>query len=167
MHLDPVHEKKQGTNPFIICDNFLHDKTNIYIIGQSLTEEFLATLKSMDSCIRSLMNDERVDNFDYSKIEKCLNYLTSITVEKVESPELREFIDNYIHLAHNVNENTIKNDTIRKKISYLKRYADRSLTMSETMSLMRKCSLRMTRFKDFELPSYRLSAHYYTTIKEG
>lgn len=167
MDIEPIHQKKEGTNPFVICDNFLHAKENTYIISQGWTKRFLETLKLMDSWIKALMDDEDVSSFEYSTIEQCLNFLTNLAVEKGESSHLSEFINNYINIAHNINENTIKNNTIKGKISYLKRYADRTLTMAETMSLMRKCSLRMARFDEIELPPYRLSAHYYTIIKEG
>lgn len=166
MDLEKVHVKKEGDNPFVFCDNFINEKQHVYFINKVWGEKILKSLKHMDCCISALTNNEEVTEFDYAPIEECLNFLTSLTVEKEESPKLAEFISNYIHLAHNVNENTIKHKTITKKISYLKRYADRCLTMSEAMSLMRKCSLRMARFKEFELPPYRLSEHYYKLIKE-
>jgi len=167
MDLEKVIEPTNSTNPFVVCDEFVNDSKNAYIINKTWKDKFLESLKKMDECVRKVNNNETVDNFDYSIIEKCLNYLTSLSVEKPESPELSYFINNYIHLAHNINENTLKNETIRKKISYIKRYADRCLTYAEALGLMRKCSLRLTRFKDLKLPPYRLSQHYYTIIKEG
>jgi len=167
MDIKKHHIKKESTNPFVICDNFIKGpKTNAYVFGKTWVKKFDTTLRSMFDCIQSLEKDEGVDDFTYTPVEECLNFLQSITIEKQANEEFIEFIKNFIYIAHNINQNLNKYEGVTRKIAYLQRYADEALTYSETLSLMNKVKSRIVRWRDLTPPSFRLSRHYYNLLKE-
>ena len=166
MDITKHHEKRESTNPFVICDDFIKMAQNAYIFGKDWREKFDVTLRLMFDTIQTLEKDEELEDFKYTEIEECLNFLNSMTVEKPASTDLSEFIHNFIYLAHNINLNTYKYEGVTRKIAYLQRYCDGALTYSETISLMKTVSKRVERWREWAPPSFRLSGHYYQLIKE-
>ena len=166
MELERQYSRVDSDNPFIICDNFAKNPENVYFFGSGWKEKFLKTLKVMDQVVCKLQKDEPLGAFSYTPIEECLNYLNSMTVEKQVYEDFITFMKSFIYLAHNVNENTYKYESVKRKVSYLQRYCDKSLTFNETMSLIKLTTQRLARWKDWTPPSFRLSGHYYDTFKE-
>lgn len=166
MDLEKEFIKEESTNPFVICDNFIKNPENVYIFGSGWKEKFLKSLKIMDQVICKLEKDEPLGAFSYQIIEECVNFCNSMTIEKQAFPDFLKFMSSYIYIAHNVNQNTYKYESVTRKISYLQRYCDSSLTFNECISLLRLTTRRLSRWKEWSPPSFRLSGHYFDTFKE-
>ena len=166
MQLEKQHIKTEGTNPFEICDLFIRNPENAYVVGKKWKEKLSNTVKSMSECVNKINEGESLESFSYRPIEECINFLTNLTVEKPATKDLIEFIKAYIFLVHNVNQNLQKYDTITRKITYLQRYCNEALTFSETISLLKTTSNRLNRWRQWTPSSFRLSRHYYDLLKE-
>jgi len=166
MDLEKQYTKTDVTNPFAICDLFINNPESAYVVGKKWKEQLNNTVKTMFECVEKIDKGESLGAFSYQPIEECLNFLNSITVEKLNTKDLTEFIKAYIFLAHNVNQNTEKYDGVTRKIAYLQRYCDGALTFSETISLLKITSQRLYRWREWTPPSFRLSTHYYNLLKE-
>lgn len=157
--------EKKNVNPFEICDSFLKSRHNIYLIGGTWREQVEDTLKLMFDCVTKLDKDEKLENFSFEPIEKCINFFNCLVIEKIKDDKLIEFIKAFIFIAYNINENLEKYEPVRNKIAYLQRYCDDALTYSETLNLMTAVSKRISRWKEWTPPSFRLSEHYYNLLK--
>lgn len=153
-------------DPFTICGDFLNHKDVCYFIGMKQKDIIDKSLQYAYDTIKAMENDEELENFSYSIIEESLNYMKSITVEQEYVPSLVKFMKAYCYIAHNLNENTIKNDTVRSKIAYLQRYCDNALTYTEYLNMLSILTKRLARLNDWTPPSFRLSEHYYNVLKE-
>lgn len=166
MDIERPVEKVESDNPFIICDNFLRGSDSAYIIGPDTYREFDEALKLSFDTIHKVDNDIEMNNFSYAPIEVCLNTLKNLTIEIEYLGEFLKFMRAFIFIAHNVNENTIKNKTITDKINYLQRYCDNALTYGENLSMLKILTKRICRNRNWTPPSFRLSEHYYNILKE-
>ena len=166
MDIEKQTVKYEGNNPYKKCQSFIDDPESVYIISGRWKTKFSDAVRYMYESITKLENSEKLENFSYTLIEQCLNYLNSVTVEKKLYPNLKEFITTFIFLAHNLNENTDKHKAVRNKIQYLQRYCDNAMTFTEYVSLMRKINKRISARKDWTPPSFRLSGHYYQLLNE-
>ena len=138
-------KEKELTNPFEICDFFLKSPHSIYLIGGTWKEQFDDTLKLMFDCVNKLEKDEELIDFSFEPIEKCINFLNCLVVEKKREDNLIEFIKTFIFIAYNINENLEKYEAVKNKIAYLQRYCNNALTYSETLNLMTAVSKRVSR----------------------
>lgn len=166
MDLTKHHVKVESTSPFVICDNYIKGGMNSYIFGLAWKNKFNTTLKSMFDCIQKLEKDESIGDFSYTPVEECINFLTSLIVEKQTDVDMIEFIKQFVFLAYNLNQNLNKYEAVDKKISYLQRYCDSALTFAETLNLMANVSKRLSNWREWIPPSFRLSGHYYDLLKE-
>jgi len=159
-------EKVKSNDPFVICDNFIRLPQNVYIFGKSWREKFTETLRSMFNCINALEKDEDIGDFSYTPVEECINYLTAMTIEAKFTESLSAFIRAFIHIAHNVNQNLEKYDAVTKKIEYLQRYSENCLKYGEVLNSFNKICNRISTWKEWTPPSFRLSQHYMELFKE-
>lgn len=166
MDITKHEEKTNSSNPFAICDNYINRPKGAYTFGQKWKENFNNTLKLMFECVSRLEDNKNIGRFSYRQIEECINFLTSISVEKQKDDEFVEFTKAFIFLAHNINQNTHKYETIEKKIGHLQRYCDDCLTFSETLRMLMSTTQRISKWRTWSPPSFRLSGHYYDLLKE-
>lgn len=166
MDLEKQHTKKEGTNPFEICDLYINNPESSYFLGHTWKDKFNQTVRTMFECVQKIEEEKPLGEFSYTPIEECLNYLNSLTVEKQPVKDLVEFIKAYIFLAHNINQNVTKYEGVTRKIGYLQRYCDGALTFAETLGIMKTVGQRVHRWRQWTPPSFRLSEHYYKLLKE-
>lgn len=161
-----MNKESQIKEPFILCDSFLKGPQSAYFLGNKEKQLFDGSLRHAFEAIKKMENDEVVEDFDFGPIEQGLNFLRSLSIEQEYKKELVEFIKAYNYIAFNLNENTIQNDVVRKKISYLQRYCDNALTYTEYLNMMKTLTSRMLASTKWTPPSFRLSEHYYNILKE-
>jgi hypothetical protein len=153
-------------NPFQACHEYINHANSVYMFSKNWKDKFNDTLRLMFDTVQTLEKNEELKDFSYTPIEECLNFLRSMTVEKMTDDNAKQFIKHFIYLAYNLNENLEKYQAVKDKIAYLQRYCDDSLTFSESISLMRTVTKRVERWREWLPPSFRLSGHYYNLIKE-
>ena len=166
MDIEKQKIRSEEKNPFKRCQSIINDPEMSYIFGGPLKEKFTTALDYMYESITKLENDEKLKDFSYTIVEECLNMLTSLTIERPLTPMLKDLMNAFIFLAHNLNENTEKYRTVSNKIRYLQRYCDNAMTFSEYLSLMRQINRRLEGRNRWTPPSFRLSGHYYNLLKE-
>ena len=156
---------KEQQNPFKICGDYLNQPRTVYKINKHWQEKIHKTLDLINETIIKINNEENIDDFNFKPIEESINFLTAVTAEMIVDTKLKDFIHAYVFLCHNINENTFKYPAVARKIRYLQRFTEDSLTYSETQNLLRNISTRLSKRK-FSTPSFRLSQHYYSLLKE-
>lgn len=161
-----MNKESQIKEPFIFCEKFLMGPQSAYFFGNTEKQHFKNSLHHAFEAVKKMENNEKVEDFDFGPMEQGLNFLRSLSVEQEYRKELVEFIRAYNYIIFNLNENTIQNDVVRKKISYLQRYCDNALTYTEYLNMMKTLTSRMLRSKEWTPPSFRLSEHYYNILKE-
>lgn len=166
MDLEEQFVKEEGVDPFVICGNFIRDHSTSYILNKEHKDNVDCALQIAFETIKKLEETDDPVEVDYGQIEKVINLLSTLTIQKEREEPLIKFAKAFIFIAHNVNEHTIKNDKVRSKIAYIQRYCDNALTFSESLNMLRSMSGRLSRCDDWKPPSFRLSQHYYDIIKE-
>lgn len=166
MDLEKQHEEIKSDDPFVICGNFIRDNSTAYIFSKDIKGEIDKALQIAFDTIKKLEESDGPVDVEYKHIEKVLNLLKSLTIERERTDRFIGFIRAFILIAHNVNENTIINEEIRNKIAYIQRYCDNALTYSETLGMFKIMTGRMKKTKGWTPPSFRLSRHYYDLLKE-
>jgi hypothetical protein len=166
MDLEKKYHKKNEQNPFKICQDYIDDPRSVYLLGKNWKDKFTLTLRSMFDAIQVLEKEEKLDNFIFTPVEEGLNFLSAITIEQPLTEDLCIFIKNFIFIAFNLNENLQKYEPVKRKITYLQRYCENALTLSEYMANLKNITGRVGRWKNWTPPSFRLSGHYYNLLKE-
>lgn len=149
---------------------YLNSEFSTYLISVTYKDKFRKSFKMLWEHITTLERDEIVEDFDPENtprvIEECINYLMLILSESNADDMLKQFVNNYIFISYNWNNNLWKNDTFNYKLNYLKRFIENSLTVSEMISVLNKISCKLSNFKSWLPPAFELSAHYYNLLKE-
>ena len=166
MDITKFEEKKETSNPFVVCDNYIKRPAGAYLFSQKWRDQFNETLALMFECVNRLEKDESLGRFSYRRIEECLNFLTSLTFEKGRDDDLIDFMKSFLYIAYNINQNTFKYPAVNNKINYLQRYCDNALTYNELVNLLSSTTKRLAKWKEWTPPSFRLSGHYYHLLKE-
>jgi hypothetical protein len=128
---------------------------------------FLRSLDVMECCVQSIERENKPQNdFSYSPIEDGLNFLTKSCLETIIDFYFGKFIFDYAFLAHNINMNTLKNDIIKRKCKTLERYSLDSFKLEETILIFNQLVNKISDWRKFTPPSFKLSEHYFSLLKE-
>jgi hypothetical protein len=153
--------------PMEYCREYLKSSKSCYTIGPRLKDILTSGLNMMQDCISSIEKIDTPHNqFSYGVIEQGLTVLLQITSEFKNEKYFDKFIADYVFLAHNVNMNTIKNDFIENKCRILDRFAKKTQTFTDTLIMFNETTNRLSQWKNFVPPSFKLSRHYLDVIKE-
>jgi uncharacterized protein (UPF0248 family) len=149
---------------------YLNSDFSTYLISSMYKDKFRESFKMLWEHITMLENDEIIEDFDPKNtprvIEECVNYLMIILSEFNMDGPLKRFVQNYVFITYNWNNNVWKNDSFDYKISYLQRFIEDSLNVSEISSVLNKISCKLSDYKNWLPPAFELSAHYYNLLKE-
>ena len=157
--------KEKSDNPFVVCDNFIHRAESVYLLGNGWKEKINETLKSMFDCVKALEKDEQPECFSFTPVEEVINFLTHLVVEQKRNEDMIDFMEAFIFIAFNINENMNRYEPVNRKIAYLQRYCNNALTFSETLTVANRVVDRISTWRRWLPPSFRLSGHYYKLIK--
>lgn len=153
--------------PLEYCREFLKSPMSVYKINGQSKDMITSALNMMQDCIASIEQTEKTHNqFSYGVIEKGLNILSQLIVENKNEKFFDKFIYDYTFLAHNVNMNTIKNDIIKNKCEHLERFSTKKETFNETLIMFNTITEKISQWRNFVPPSFKLSEHYLNVIKE-
>jgi hypothetical protein len=153
--------------PLVYCKEFLNSPMSAYKIGPQNKELIQGALNMISDCIACIEQTEKPHaQFSYGIIEKGLNALIAMTTEIKNEKYFDKFVYDYSFLAHNVNMNTVKNDTVQKKCEQLERFSTKKETLTETLIMFNTITDKLSGWKTFIPPSFKLSDHYFNVIKE-
>lgn len=159
-------ELRTDLPPLEYCAEYLNSPISVYKFGPR-KDIFFRALDMIGKCICNIEKENKPqDDFNYSVIEDCLNYLKNGFVEFSLDFFFGKFVFDFTFLAHNVNMNTIKNETIKSKCDALNRFSLDTLKFEETIVLFTTLTDRISKWKTFVPPSFKLSEHYFNLIKE-
>jgi hypothetical protein len=154
-------------NPFKYCMEYLDLPLSIYKINGNNKNIIKCALEMIDKCVESIdKKGTPHPEFQYSVIEQALNFLIHLIVEQKNEKYFDRFIRDFAFLAHNVNMNTIKNETVVNKCMSLDRFSKKTMTLKETIILFGGVTRKLTNWKNYTPPSFKLSDHYLRVIKE-
>jgi hypothetical protein len=166
MRVKEFEVPEENDNPFVICDSFLISPEGAYSIGNDWKLKFRKALDTMFEAIDKLEKDEDLcEEFSYSIVEECLNFLIHMPKEKSETESFVEFVKAFSFLAYNLNNNLDSNEVVNEKIAYIDRYYNNALTYVEMLKLAAVVNKRVAKWREWFPPSFRLSGHYYNLIK--
>jgi hypothetical protein len=158
---------KYDLQPLVYCREFLNSPKSTYKIGPQNKDILHSAINMMQDCIQCM---EKTNNphsqFSYGIIEKGLNVLCQIITEIKNEKYFDKFVYDYSFLAHNVNMNTVKNDVVKNKCELLERFSTKKETFSETLVMFNAITQKLSGWKTFVPPSFKLSDHYLKVIKE-
>lgn len=166
MDIEKPYRENSSKDPFKICRDYLTYPSSVYMISKGWQDNFKESLSLMENCIKKLEDDKDLEGFDFRIIEECINLLTMLIYQKEDDERLKKFMDSYVFIAYNVNNNTFKYPQIDKKIKYIQRYVDNCLTFSESLKILKEVGKRLSCWKEWIPPSFKLSDHYYNIFKE-
>lgn len=155
---------------FSRLESYLYSDFSVYIISRFYREKFQESLDLMWNHIHILERDEIIEDFDPKitprTIEECINHLMNVSTEVKMDNQFRQFIERYIFIVHNWNNNVWKNNNFNHKIQYLQRFIENRLNLDETVDVLNKLSKKLGRHKEWLPPAFELSKHYYNLLKE-
>jgi len=153
--------------PLVYCREFLNSPMSSYKIGPQNKELLIGALNMINDCVNCIEQTKTPHaQFSYGVIEKGLNVLCQIVKEIKNEKYLDKFVYDYTFLAHNVNMNTLKNEVVKQKCEYLERFSTKKETFTDTLIMFNTITEKLSGWKTFVPPSFKLSDHYLKAIKE-
>ena len=167
MNVQPFDVLNFDLPPLEYCRAYLKSDRSCYKINPQLKEIITSGLNMIQDCVISIEKTEKPHSqFAYGVIEQGLTILLQLTKEIKNEKYFDKFIYDYTFLAHNVNMNTIKNDFVKNKCQILERFAKRIQTFTDTLIMFNEITEKISQWKNFVPPSFKLSQHYLDVIKE-
>ena len=162
-----MEELRYDLPPLVYCIEFLNSPISAYKIGPQNKDLLKGALNMMNDCIQCIEKTEKPHaQFSYGIIEKGLTVLYQIIQEIKNEKYFDKFVYDYSFLAHNVNMNTVKNDIVKQKCERLERFAKNKETFTDTLVGFNSITEKLSGWKNFVPPSFKLSDHYLKVIKE-
>jgi len=113
-----------------------------------------------------IMRMKEITEENKNQIERVLNFLLQIVIEKPITPILKDLVNEFIILTANWNENIAQKIEIRQKIYSLRRFIDYHLTVIDTIQALKTLLKRAEEVQRFAPPAFELSKHYLKSLQE-
>lgn len=152
--------------PLEYCKRYLDFPVSTYKIGPQEKEILRCSISTMEKATKEINEKFISKDFQYGNIEKGLNVLVRLSSENVNEKFFDRFLYNFSYLAHNININTLNNGAIINKCNYIERFSKKALTLNETIIMFSNITSKLSEWKKFVPPSFKLSEHYFNVIKE-
>lgn len=157
----------------LIKELLLYVKTksfSVYTLGRT-RKWFSKSVTLIDYQIEILEKDGELSGEELQKCKKkickCLDALRAVVLENPIDSKLSNFIDNYIFIVYNWNNNTINDVKITNIITYLERCIKSKLTVAEASFVLDSIVSKIGRFKGWAPPSFKLSKHFFDLTTDG
>lgn len=161
---------KEQNETFTYCRWYLENIVSAYIFNHDLKREMLNSLDTYTECIVKATNEEKMDNefldFLRSRLSTSLNVLKNVFFQTKMDENLKRFLKFYVNICFNINNNLFNDERIKSDCDFLQRACDNFLSFNETMTVFMESSRTLSQWKTFLPPSFRLSEHYYSLIRE-
>ena len=153
-------------NTFVKMRSYINSDQSVYNISQSYKDRFIESLSLIKSHIDILNKEDKVDNYNPKVVEECINYLKNVVVENEIDTIFIQFIEDYIFVVHNWNENVWKNNILRNKVKYIRRVIRGEMNLKELLFITKELDKRLSKFKKWLPPAFEVSSHYFNLLKE-
>jgi len=146
-------------------------KPNIKKIKEVLEHPQIHTIlnrPSLDLVKKSLeiMKRKEITEEDKNQMERVLNLLLHIVIDRPITPILRDLVNEFIILTADWNENIAQKIEIRQKIYSLRRFVDYHLSVLDTIQALKTLLKRVEEIQRFTPPAFELSRHYLQSLRE-
>jgi len=146
--------------------NYINSDLSVYVIRSEYKDKFNNSLDLIKKHINILDNDGTIDAYDPKVVEECINYLKNVVTQNEINEIFNMFLHDYLFVSYNWNNNVYKNKNLNDTIKFLYRCVDDHLTLKELVSISNNISSRLSEFKKWTPPAFKLSEHYYRLFKE-
>lgn len=155
---------------FSYCGWYLNSMHAAYIFNTDFKREFMQSLDMYAECIKKLEGDEKCEqqflDSIRSKLCSSINVLKNLILHTKIDDYLSKFLKFYCHICININNNLFHDSNIDLDCDFIQRTTYNFLSLTETLSLFKGVSNSLSGWKTNLPPSFRLSEHYYSLIKE-
>ena len=135
-----------------------------FIAGR-VKDEFTTTINLIKDYIEKDLKEVSFE--DEENIYKSSKLLVALMVEREVTKNIEiSFTKKMCYLIYNWNENYSKNNDIKNNVLFVQNYIDKSLTLDETLDILRNITARLERNMKSDLPTFKLSDHYFNLVKE-
>ena len=146
--------------------NYINSDLSVYTIRSKYKDKFNRSLNLIKSHIDILDNNDVIDAYDPKIIEECIDYLRSIVIQNEITEIFNMFLHDYLFVSYNWNNNVYKNKSLDANIKFIYRCVDDHLTLKELVDILNTTANRLSEFKKWLPPAFKLSEHYYRLFKE-
>jgi len=148
-------------------ENFIYSSNWINYINSSFHGNFIKTYGVIKTHIGQIENNEtELLEYNMQEIEDSLNILMDLIFDVPIDNVLSNFINAWIQLIINWNNNVNKIIEIEKKCNNIKRLLDNHFTMLEAFEILKRANEKAMRLQNWLPPSFQLSEHYLKTLEE-
>lgn len=103
---------------------------------------------------------------EINAVEQIMDILIHHQIYNPITPIFKDLTVLLIKLFRNWNDNCINSDRLREKINYLDRLFFQSLTMMETIQVLKQLTSEAKKLLEYEPPAFKLSRAYFNTIQD-
>lgn len=146
--------------------NYINSDLSVYVIRSEYKDKFNKSLDLIKNHVNILDNDSTIDTYDPKVVEECVAYLKEIVVQNEINEIFSMFLHDYLFVSYNWNNNVYRNKNLDDSIKFLYRCVDDHLTLKELVDISNNMSNRLSEFKKWLPPAFKLSEHYYSLFKE-
>ena len=153
----------------VVCtiEEFIYSSKWITYINPQYHERFIKTYGVIKTHIGQIENDEKqLLEHNIQEIEESLNVLMDLIFEIPIDNLLSNFINAWIQLILNWNNNVNKDINIEKKCTHIKRLLNNHFTMLEAFEALKGITEKSKKLQNWLPPSFQLSEHYLKTLEE-
>jgi len=108
-------------------------------------------------------------NFNQEDIDHVLSssrLMSSLMIEREVKKTIEiNFLRNFVYMLYNWNQNYEVDPEIEKNCVFVQNYLDDSMSLSEVLQTLKTMTARLELGTKADLPSFKLSDHYYKIIK--
>lgn len=161
---------KEQEDIFSYCKWYLNNLVSAYTFNHDIKKELSYSLDAFNDCINRCINEEKLEkNFldmIRSRISTSMGVLKNVFFQTKIDDHLKKFLKYYSNICLNINNNLFNNDEIKSNCDFLHRACDNFITLNESITLFAESSRTLSQWRNYLPPSFRLSDHYYSLIRE-
>ena len=146
-------------------DDIINHQEMLLFIGGNIKKDFE---KAIDIIKKHIEDDGKdILESDIAIVKDTTTLLIALLAEREVKKNIEKwFVQRYAELVFNWNENYIKDDQINSHLNYALNYTNNCMTLHQMMSMLRRVTSRLESFSKSDVPTFKLSDHYFNIIKE-
>ena len=146
--------------------NFMRSNECRMLMNGDLFDKFDRNTKMIVEHIKILEKDGCIDDCESTDILYCVDYLTSVCIDRVLTSTLCSFIKAFGDLVFNWNLNVAKNGLLEIRSLAMVRFVDSHFTALEAIEILKMLIVRGKTLQNWNPPSFELSGHYFQVLKD-
>ena len=156
--MNTFEKTKESINQFIESPRFIE-------IFQRYRDDIKKIINDIFSDIDILQNEtDEPLKVEINHLTKLVDLIMFNSVEACISDQECKDFKNISELVFNYNNNSIKDESIMRRTTFLNNFLDGFLTFRDSIQLFKTVSERLNKFTNFNPPSFEISKHYIGSI---